>query len=100
MPDSPAVEAKQLTKRFKEATAVHPLNFEVHAHEIFGFLGPNGAGKTTTMRMLAGLLECDRAEELAMVGDGDPGSVPRVKARCTTTVAAVTWLKLRLSLTE
>ncbi|GEK58930.1 ABC transporter ATP-binding protein [Marinococcus halophilus] len=57
MPDSPAVEAKQLTKRFKEATAVHPLNFEVHAHEIFGFLGPNGAGKTTTMRMLAGLLE-------------------------------------------
>ncbi|WP_022793067.1 ABC transporter ATP-binding protein [Marinococcus halotolerans] len=57
MHDSPAVEVNELTKHFKGATAVHPMNFEVHAHEIFGFLGPNGAGKTTTMRMLAGLLE-------------------------------------------
>jgi ABC-2 type transport system ATP-binding protein len=34
--------------------ALHGLNLEVHAGEVFGFLGPNGAGKTTTMNVLLG----------------------------------------------
>ncbi len=52
---TPVLEARQLTKRFDEFTAVRNLNFSVIRNEIFGFLGPNGAGKTTTINMLTGL---------------------------------------------
>lgn len=50
------IEAKDLSKKFGDFTAVDHLNFEVYKGEIFGFLGANGAGKTTAMRMLCGLL--------------------------------------------
>jgi ABC-2 type transport system ATP-binding protein len=45
-----------LTKRFKQLTAVDNVNFAVNRGEVFGFLGPNGAGKTTTIAMLLGLV--------------------------------------------
>ncbi|MBN1483568.1 MAG: ABC transporter ATP-binding protein [Chloroflexia bacterium] len=51
-----AVEARQLSKRFGDFTAVERISFRVAKGEIFGFLGPNGSGKTTTIRMLCGLL--------------------------------------------
>jgi ABC-2 type transport system ATP-binding protein len=47
----------QLTRCFKETTAVDQLCVEVYAGEIFGFLGHNGAGKTTTVRLLNGVIE-------------------------------------------
>jgi ABC-2 type transport system ATP-binding protein len=50
------IEARELTRRFGDFTAVDRVSFDVRPGEIFGFLGPNGAGKTTTIRMLAGLL--------------------------------------------
>ena len=50
------VEAKELTVRFGDFTAVDRISFEVRGGEIFGFLGANGAGKTTTIRVLCGLL--------------------------------------------
>ena len=51
-----SVEARELTRRFGDFTAVDSVSFAVRPGEIFGFLGPNGAGKTTTIRMLTGLL--------------------------------------------
>jgi ABC-2 type transport system ATP-binding protein len=36
--------------------ALHGLDLEVNAGEVFGFLGPNGAGKTTTMNVLLGFV--------------------------------------------
>jgi ABC-2 type transport system ATP-binding protein len=36
--------------------ALHGLDLEVSAGEIFGFLGPNGAGKTTTINVLLGFV--------------------------------------------
>jgi ABC-2 type transport system ATP-binding protein len=53
---SPAVEVRNLVKRFGDFTAVDDISFAVRRGEIFGFLGPNGAGKSTTIRMLCGLL--------------------------------------------
>lgn len=52
----PAVELKEIVKRFGKFTAVDRISLEVSRGEIFGFLGPNGAGKSTTIRMLCGLL--------------------------------------------
>ena len=49
------IEVKNLTKKYKEFTAVDSISFEVAQGEIFGILGPNGAGKTTTLEMIEGL---------------------------------------------
>jgi len=49
------IEARQLTKRYGEKTAVDHLDFVVQPGAVTGFLGPNGAGKSTTMRMIVGL---------------------------------------------
>jgi lipooligosaccharide transport system ATP-binding protein len=49
---SPLIEARGLTKRFGDVTAVDGIDFAVEHGETFGFLGPNGAGKTSTMRMI------------------------------------------------
>jgi ABC-2 type transport system ATP-binding protein len=50
------IEVKNLTKKFREITAVDSLTFHVAEGEVFGLLGPNGAGKTTTIRMLCCLI--------------------------------------------
>jgi ribosome-dependent ATPase len=51
-----AIEAKGLTMRFGDFTAVNNVSFRIGRGEIFGFLGSNGCGKTTTMKMLTGLM--------------------------------------------
>ena len=51
------IEARDLTRKFGDLTAVDGLNLSVAAGEIFGLVGPDGAGKTTTLRMLCGLLD-------------------------------------------
>lgn len=50
------IEARGLTRRFGDLTAVRDVSFQVEDGEILGLLGPNGAGKTTTLRMLTGFL--------------------------------------------
>jgi ABC-2 type transport system ATP-binding protein len=66
---TPAIEVRELTKRFGRFTAVDRLSFTVKKGEIFGFLGANGAGKSTTIRMLCGLLQATSGT--AIVGGHD-----------------------------
>lgn len=54
--ESPAVETRDLVRRFGGFTAVDHVNLQVRRGSFFGFLGPNGAGKSTTIKMLTGLL--------------------------------------------
>ncbi|NUP41251.1 MAG: ATP-binding cassette domain-containing protein [Streptomyces sp.] len=49
------IEARGLTKRYGDRTAVEDLTFTVKTGRVTGFLGPNGAGKSTTLRMVLGL---------------------------------------------
>jgi len=51
----PAIETRQLTKRYRKVEALAGLDLDVPVGSICGFLGPNGAGKTTTMKILMGL---------------------------------------------
>ena len=46
------IEARGLTKRYGDFTAVDGIDFAVERGQTFGFLGPNGAGKSSTMRMI------------------------------------------------
>ena len=64
-----AIETKNLTKVYKNFTAVNSLNLEVPDNTIFGMLGPNGAGKTTTIKMLTCLIQPTSGE--ATVGGYD-----------------------------
>lgn len=50
--NAPAIETRNLTKRYGKARGIASINLLVESGEIFGFLGPNGAGKTTTIRTL------------------------------------------------
>ncbi len=52
----PALEVRDLAKRFGAVEALRGVSFCVEPGEIFGYLGPNGAGKTTTLRILLGLV--------------------------------------------
>jgi len=57
-----AIEARNLTRRFGDFTAVDHVSFHIERGEIFGFIGSNGCGKTTTMKMLTGLLPVSDGE--------------------------------------
>jgi ABC-2 type transport system ATP-binding protein len=53
--DTPAVEARDLTKKYGSFVALDRLTLSVERGQILGFVGPNGAGKTTTIKILVGL---------------------------------------------
>jgi ABC-2 type transport system ATP-binding protein len=58
----PPIRIRGLLKRYGELTAVHDLDLDVAAGEVFALLGPNGAGKTTTTEILEGFRERDGGE--------------------------------------
>ena len=59
MSASPAIEARNLIKRFRGAAAVSGVSLICAPGEVFGFVGPDGAGKTTIMRLLAAVMTPD-----------------------------------------
>lgn len=57
-----AIKCVNLTKRYKNLTAVDKLNLTVEQGELFALLGVNGAGKTTTIKMLSTLTQPSSGE--------------------------------------
>lgn len=51
----PAVLTSQLTKRYGEICALHPLDLHVAAGEWLTVMGHSGSGKTTLLNLLTGL---------------------------------------------
>jgi general nucleoside transport system ATP-binding protein len=60
----PAVELRELTKRFGNVAANAGVNLRVQAGTIHGVIGENGAGKSTAMKMLYGVLRPDAGDIL------------------------------------
>ena len=48
-----AIKIENLTKKYKDVTAVDNLSLTINEGELFSLLGVNGAGKTTTIKMLS-----------------------------------------------
>lgn len=48
-----AIKTIELTKKYKNLTAVNKLHLEIQQGELFSLLGVNGAGKTTAIKMFS-----------------------------------------------
>ena len=48
------IEARSLTKKYGNVTALKDVNITVKRGDIYGLIGDNGAGKTTFLKMLTG----------------------------------------------
>ena len=57
-----AIQIINLTKTYKDITAVDGLNLTIREGELFALLGVNGAGKTTTIKMLSCLTSPDSGD--------------------------------------
>ncbi len=76
----PLVEARALTKRFGDFTAVDGIDFEVRTGEVFGFLGPNGAGKSSTMKMIGSVSPVTEGT-LRVLGLDPAADGPEIRSR-------------------
>jgi len=63
----PAVDVRQVCKRFGSLQAVDNVDLRIEAGEFFGLIGPNGAGKTTLINLLSGLARPDTGQ-LSILG--------------------------------
>ena len=58
------LEAKGLTKVYRNRAVVNGLSLSVDRGQIVGLLGPNGAGKTTTFYMIIGFIAANEGQVL------------------------------------
>lgn len=52
-----ALCTRQLTKRYRNFTALDGVDMTVYRGDVYGLIGRNGAGKTTIMKLVTGLTE-------------------------------------------
>lgn len=61
-PDVPALELRQVTKRYGAHVAAAQVDLRVFAGEVVALAGHNGAGKSTVLKILAGVHQPDAGE--------------------------------------
>ena len=62
MDKRPAIELKNITKRFSKVVANKNVNLTAYRGEILSILGENGSGKTTLMNMISGIYFPDEGQ--------------------------------------
>ncbi len=72
---APAIDVRDVSRRFKAKQALDHVSLRVAPREIHALLGPNGAGKTTLLRIMTGLTDADSGQVVLQgVSDRDPTS--------------------------
>ena len=59
-----AIQIKNVTKQYKDITALDDVSFSFEHGKIYGFLGRNGAGKSTLINIIANRIFADSGEVL------------------------------------
>jgi ABC-2 type transport system ATP-binding protein len=99
-PLTPAIDVRDLVRRYGRTEAVNGLNLLVEPGRCYGFFGRNGAGKTTTIKCLLNLLR--PTSGTARVFGMDPArDEVGVKARIAyvpDAVAFYPWMTVRQTL--
>ena len=57
-----AIQIKNVTKQYKDVTALDNVSFSFEYGKIYGFLGRNGAGKSTLINIIANRIFADSGE--------------------------------------
>lgn len=65
----PLIRLRGLRKTYGPRRALDGIDLTLDRHELVGVVGPDGAGKTTLLRTLAGLLEIEAQEAMALGTD-------------------------------
>lgn len=73
------LEAKSLTKEYKQTLALDHINLQIKKGKIYGFIGQNGAGKTTFLRLVTGLAFPTRTLNTYITAGHKRSSIFRVK---------------------
>jgi hypothetical protein len=92
------IEARGLTKRYGDKTAVDDLSFSVRPGVVTGFLGPNGAGQGDCTGSRAGWQRKERTMSTITTTAGQRGVGQRAAGQYKLTRAGVArseWIKLR-----
>ncbi len=71
-----AIEARNVSKRFGDFTALDDVSVEVESGSLTALLGPSGSGKSTLLRVIAGLEQPD-AGEVFISGEEATGVSPQ-----------------------
>jgi ABC-2 type transport system ATP-binding protein len=75
------LSARGVARRYGHHVALAPTSLDVRGGETLAFIGPNGAGKSTLLSILAGALEPDEGEVVAVEPPPRVGWVPQRPAQ-------------------
>lgn len=56
------LQTNNLTKQYKNQTALNKVSINIKKGDIYGLIGKNGAGKTTLMKIICGLIHSSHGE--------------------------------------
>ena len=98
--DTPAIEIRNLVRRYGRTDAVNGLSLTVAPGRCYGFFGRNGAGKTTTIKCLLNLLR-PTSGQIRVFGMEPARNEVAVKSRIAyvpDAVAYYPWMTVRQAL--
>lgn len=75
-----AITTKNLTKKYKNYTAVDSVNLSIEQGSLFALLGVNGAGKTTIIKMLSCLIKPTSGDAI-LLGDSINDNPLKIKQK-------------------
>ena len=91
------LEARGVTKRFKEKTVLDQLDFTLPRGSVTGLLGKNGSGKTTLLKCMLGL-QTPQSGTITVLGEDSRQLSGAAKARLAYVpqeVSLYPWMKIR-----
>ena len=79
--NTPLVSLENVSKHYKNLTALSAVNLQLAQGEVLGLFGHNGAGKTTMMKLILGVISADAGQVQVMGVQPDSKSAWHMRAK-------------------